>query len=725
LQVHGVLISPLAENKFKTDNINLFYTSNYGKGINALDLSNNKIKHFGVSNGILQNDTIIGITQNNNGTIYLMTSGGLHISKDGLKSFEFISHHIPNEIKKNYFKDIIQMPDNSFAIIAENKIFIINPFTKKNIEIKIPGTAPLVARFEKLMGIDNNGKLYFENNGSIFRLEKDYVVKHLWTNDINPKLRVTACFIDKTDVLWVSVDAQGLIKKNLQLAPFNSYNYSNGFFLDMYEKLGIPRNKLPLKWYDDKATAYLYYNYYSNDSLLYIIHSTQKSEKDNAFIWHNGDLHSLPQVSIKNYSLLRGIATSNDGELWTADIQNSGLWKWKNKETEPVFYPFDTTSNNSIIGTEIGDVELINKQLWISTYGKGLFLFEDEKMNEEFSKNYSASNLPNNLTEIIQDPNDSNLLWIGSRGEGLLLLNKKNGLVKIFTTDNGLPNNTVYCIVLDKFGFLWLSTNNGICRFNPKDFSSTSYVKADGLAGDEFNRNHKMVFTDGRIAFGGLDGYSIFNPKDFNEKQKSSFESLQITRIFINNVEQDFTGKLNLFNSSNEHLSLKLPYNKNNLSIEFASLQFNEPQKIRYRYMLNGVDETWIESGFNNVANFAQMQPGNYNLLINAKSSNGDWSSSVLELNIKISPPFWKTWWAYFIYFLIFIYFLRSYIQFNKSKIKKQHEAILIQKEADRLKEMAQMKDRFFSNVTHEFRTPLTLILSQLEKLQSDNSLST
>ena len=725
LQIHGVLISPKAENKFRTDNINLFYTSGIGKGIYSFNLNTGKVLYAGVSNGILKNDTIVGITQDSSGTVFLMTPQGLHVSKNGIENFEFISHRIPKETVNNYLKDIIQMPDKSFAIIAGDKLYLINPFTKRNTEIIIPARQAKVTRFEKLMGIDNNGKLYFEYNGSVFRLEKDYKIELLWTNNINPNLRITSCFIDKTNVLWVSVDAQGLVKKNLQTAPFYSYKYKNDFFIDVYEKIGITKDKLPSIWLEDKATSYLYYNSYGADSTFYLIHSTQHSAKENAYFWKNGVLKTLPKISNKSNYLLRGLATNKEGEIWTADIQNSGLWYWKNKETSPMFYPFDTTTNYSITGTEVGDIELVDNQLWISTYGKGLFLFEKGVIQKEFGKKYIASNLPKNLTEIIPDPNNKNLLWIGSRGEGLLLLNKKNGFVKTFTTLNGLPNNTIYCIVSDKLGFLWLSTNNGICRFNPKDFSSTSYVEADGLAGNEFNRNHKMIFPDGRIAFGGLDGYSIFNPDDFIEQRKPSSVPLQITRVFINNEEYNFTGALSIFDYKSDHAALlKLPYNKNNLSVEFAALQFNEPQKIKYRYMLKGMDDQWRESGFNNVANFAQMRSGNYNLLINATSTNGEWSNSILELNIIISPPFWKTWWAYILYILLAGFVLRSYILFNKSKIKKHHESILIQREAVRLKEMDEMKDRFFSNVTHEFRTPLTLILTPLEKLQTDISLS-
>ena len=175
-------------------------------------------------------------------------------------------------------------------------------------------------------------------------------------------------------------------------------------------------------------------------------------------------------------------------------MQNKGLWFWKNKESNPQLFLFDTSKDYTINNTEIADMELLDDEVWISTHGKGLFLFKKGVMQKDFKNRYDAALLPNNLTDICADPGNKDQLWIGSRGEGLILFNKKSGLKRIFTNGDGLPNNTIYCIAADQSGILWLSTNKGICRFDPKNFSSTSYVKSDGLAGNEFNRYHKFVF---------------------------------------------------------------------------------------------------------------------------------------------------------------------------------------------------------------------------------------
>ncbi|RYG52124.1 MAG: response regulator, partial [Chitinophagaceae bacterium] len=191
-----------------------------------------------------------------------------------------------------------------------------------------------------------------------------------------------------------------------------------------------------------------------------------------------------------------------------------------------------------------------------------------------------------------------------------------------------------------------------------------------------------------------------------------------------NNISQEVTNPRGLIKQPfNELQKLVLPYNKNYLSIEFAAMQFNEPMKVQYRYMLKGADNAWHESGTNNIATYTQLRPGKYTLRMNATGLNGVWSNEVRELPIIIRPPFWANWWAYGFYLLVAALLVKLYLQYHKRRLKEQQQRAFEQKEAERLKELDAIKDRFFSNITHEFRTPLTLILTPLEKLQQDRSL--
>ncbi|MBA2331132.1 MAG: response regulator, partial [Flavisolibacter sp.] len=716
------LIDPFFANTlYKNNFTNFFYRDPKNKGIHWVDVATGILYYAGTSNGKLKSDSICGVVQDPAGTLYILTLAGIEISKDFGRTFQLMPLHIPAEVAGGYFRDILFLPGGSLVKMYDNKLFFIDIKNRKTNIITIPRGKQLF-KVANQLNVDKQGRLYVELDGRIFRLEQNGELKLLWENNINPDFRITACYIDDNDVLWVSVDAQGLAKINLRTAPFKSFTYQHGFFTDVYEHAGLPKTKLPESWFVDQGASYHYYHDYAPDSNLYLFHSTIEKDKTDIVYWKNNQLKPLP-FPRQSLTLSRGIVAGKDGSIWAADM-SKGLWHWKNKESFPRLFPFDSSGVYNIINTQIADILLQENQLWVSTHGKGLFLFENGIMQKEFKQLYNPEVLPGNLTDIIADPFNKNLLWIGTRGEGLILFDKKQGLKKIFTTRDGLPNNTIYCIAADAKGMLWLSTNKGICRFNPKNFSSTSFTKSDGLAGNEFNRYHKFVFLDGRIAFGGLEGYSIFNPADFDEKQQIDPVSIQITRIFINNEEQEFTQTSGLINKPFSKLDvLELPYNKNYLSVEFAALQFNEPEKLRYLYMLQGADKTWRETGVNNLASYTQLRPGSYTLLMNATSFNGGWSNTILKLPVIIKPPFWATWWAYVLYVLIALAALRFYFIYHKRRLKEQQQLIFEQKEAERLKELDEVKDRFFSNVTHEFRTPLTLILSPLEKLQLDEAL--
>jgi signal transduction histidine kinase/DNA-binding response OmpR family regulator len=374
---------------------------------------------------------------------------------------------------------------------------------------------------------------------------------------------------------------------------------------------------------------------------------------------------------------------------------------------------------------EVADARFIGGYIWIATSNHGLLQYEGTKRINQFAGPLTKGIMPKTLTEICPDPVDKNRFWIGSRGGGLILWDVKKGLQRIYTVEDELPNNTIYCILPDKAGKIWCSTNKGIFRFDAATGQVHAFEKTDGLPGNEFNRAHKFAFPDGRLAFGGLDGYTIFNPADFNFNNKKAAVPVLLTGLQVNNQPQDNNNTNSLIKEPLGSLSfIELPYNKNNLRFEFAALLFNQQQKTKYRYQLKGADEDWIENGTLNVASYAALRPGNYTFRMNATGINGLWSDTIKEIGIVIHPPFWATWWARLIYVFMAIGLIRWYFIFRERQLKTAQNLAFEKREALRLREVDELKDRFFSNITHEFRTPLTLIITPLEKLQQDTSLS-
>ncbi|MEO7306442.1 MAG: ATP-binding protein [Ferruginibacter sp.] len=709
---------------FNTDN--WFFMMEDHKGMGWLNNKTGKVYYANRANGMLQQDTLSAIVESKEGKLYLVSENGVQVSDTSRRKFEWIpfatnvkkeaSHEIINAFLKRYSIVCLQADRLAFADMDKIILLDINKKTSKTI------TVPPVKIVERFAGnshlqVDARGRVYFENAGRIFRITETGEMKLLWENTINPTLRISAFFIDRSDVLWLSVNAQGLLKIDLQSSSFESYGYRAGFITDILEQAGVKRADISKPQTYTEASFSFRHAWDTKGNLFFTSHWLGE---DKIYQFQKGSLSSFPHFpSSTSYT---AILAMPDAAIWAFDQNTTTWYSWKTTMAMPEKFLLDKESMKTV---ELTDARYIGDYIWLTTNNHGLLQYEGTKRINKFAGQLPNGIMPETLTEICPDPLDKNKFWIGSRGGGLILWDVKKGLQRIYTTDDGLPNNTIYCILPDKAGKIWCSTNKGIFRFDAATGQVTLFEKTDGLPGNEFNRAHKFTFPDGRLAFGGLDGYTIFNPADFEFNNKKVDVPVLLTGLQVNNQAQDISIANSIIKEPLSSLSfVELPYNKNYLRFEFAALLFNQPQKTKYRYQLNGVDEGWIENGTSNIASYTALRPGSYTFRINATDNYGLWSDTIKEIRVVIHPPFWATWWARVIYALIAIALVRWYFIFRERQLKARQNLAFEKREARRLKEVDEMKDRFFSNITHEFRTPLTLIITPLEKLEHDPSLS-
>jgi ligand-binding sensor domain-containing protein len=248
--------------------LNFAFRPGTGKGIDWADPLTGKEIHAGVSNGKLKNDTICGITRDREGNIIILTPSGVEISRNGGESFEHTAFRIPFDSTIFYFKDVLIMPDKSLVMRYKNILARIDIDKRSVSFINTPAKNLEKRALVSGLNIDHKGRLYFEQLGGVYRLENDQL-KLLWQNTLWPEYNITACFIDRNDVLWASPNAQGLIKVNLLANAFQSYNYNRGFFTDVLEQAGIAPATLPSYWFTNKR-HYNFYTAYGTDSLLYL-----------------------------------------------------------------------------------------------------------------------------------------------------------------------------------------------------------------------------------------------------------------------------------------------------------------------------------------------------------------------------------------------------------------------------------------------------------------------
>lgn len=329
----------------------------------------------------------------------------------------------------------------------------------------------------------------------------------------------------------------------------------------------------------------------------------------------------------------------------------------------------------------------------------------------------------NHVSCFMDDPLEpEKFIWICTKGGGLNRMNKITGDFIHLTTQNGLPDNVVYGILSDEAKNIWGSTNNGLfCLLanSSKDTASwvfRNFTSAYGLQGDEFNTSAYLKLPDGKMAFGGVNGLNIFDPK---QVLSGSFSpKVFITNLLVNNsavLPGDATSVLKQNIETTKNITLN--HLQDIITFEFSSLDFTAPEQNKYRYQMVGIDKDWVESGNRRTATYLHLPAGKYTFKVQGSNSQGIWSEHLDELQITILPPWWRSWWAYIIYALIIAFLIRSYFKFSVNKAKLQSQLNYEQLEAKRVKELDTIKTQLYTNITHEFRTPLTVILGMAQQV--------
>ncbi len=333
----------------------------------------------------------------------------------------------------------------------------------------------------------------------------------------------------------------------------------------------------------------------------------------------------------------------------------------------------------------------------------------------------------NTVLSVADDPLEPRrYLWVGTKGGGLNRLDKASGTFRHFTKAEGLPDNVVYGILTQDRpggsqspGYLWMSTNKGLCRFDVRAETTKNFTVADGLQDNEFNSGSYLKTRDGSLIFGGVNGLNVFHPDSlhFNE----NVPQVHIVGLKVNNRPiSDFGFRISGLSGThsairNPHSAIVLSHDQNLLNFDFAALEFTNPSQNQYRYQLVGVDEDWVALGAKNSIQFANLAPGDYTFKVDGSNNDGVWSEHPAELRFTIRPPWWARWWAFALYLAMGLSAIGLFYRYRLRQKLKHQETL-------RLREMDDFKSRFFTNITHEFRTPLTVILGMGEQLAKEET---
>ncbi len=326
-----------------------------------------------------------------------------------------------------------------------------------------------------------------------------------------------------------------------------------------------------------------------------------------------------------------------------------------------------------------------------------------------------ASISSNVIISIFED--SKKRIWLGTYKNGLNLY--QEGTFRRFTERDGLPGNNIFGILEDQQK-LWLSTNNGICSFDPETGTVRIYNSKDGIGGNEFSTGAYCKARDGRLIFGGTHGLTAFYPRSFTPSNYVPPIVFTDFRLFNQPVLPGTPRILEKPISITD--TLVLTHKQNIFTVEFSAINYVLPEKNRYAYRLEGLENQWNYVDVPS-ATYTNLNAGTYTLLAKGSSNDGTWNEVPAALTIRILPPPWKTWWAYTLYFALGAVGIYMIIRYTRIRSRLEHELALEHLENERQKEINEIKLNFFTSISHEFRTPLTLILAPVQHLLSQKSL--
>jgi len=551
-------------------------------------------------------------------------------------------------------------------------------------------------------GVNNN--LWVESDGGgLIEIDitdfRKGLIRRVHTGNSNIPTNNCNNILDDTDgLIWILSTGKGLIKgekiksnfktfypgeksfqvsnliKNVRSIQEISYNTLaiatlSGTYLYTLENIHTSN------FITDEATERIIYNFPTGDLLL----DNQKSLWISGWNW--GELMNYNFNNNQNTSIIEKIkpretslslrATLLDKNTIYFGTNNNSLFK---KEIDPIR-----------LSTVVPPVEIAIKRkkesaspgiiFCLKKYGKyhilvgsqnGLFLYNTQNDsltifksdNPQFDVLYTSD-----IRSIFV--RDSGDFWVGTNGIGLFHVNLLNNDIKNYTNENGLSDNSVYTILVDKQGKLWLGTNTGLNRFDPIKENFSVFSGKDGIGFEEFNTNAACQLSDGRMVFGGIGGFVIFHPDSI--KSSNTPLELYLNKVLINNE---------LTNNSSNYT---LKHNQNYLTFQFSALTFFRNEDIKYAYKMEGLDNNWIYCGSRRFTTYANLEPGSYTFMVKCTNPDGLWNEKLLRVEIIIKNPWYKTWYAITAYFFILfglIYFVNTYRLKQRLKLQSIRDNI-------------------------------------------------
>ncbi|WP_340202061.1 two-component regulator propeller domain-containing protein [Ascidiimonas sp. W6] len=566
-------------------------------------------------------------------------------------------------------------PDTGALKLPNNESIVKNNFTKYQAFTLLQDNTGSF-----WVGTWENGLIHYSINSNPFKYKRNF-----FENPNDPRTDSFSFTIeDKDGFIWISTTKMGLIKLDPKTGTVTSFE-------ELSDYLNINNSDLRVQHITQDKKGYIWLGTRSNGFI-------RLDPKTNKFKVFANRLDSSNQTGSNSFHIVK---EAHDGIIWLASI---GVLTAFNPETETyTTYPYNPKNDKSIPGPVVSAIyEDLNHNLWLGFYAEGLHRL-DRKTGNFIKVNYEPNNIFDPDAKLVSClfQSERDVLWIGTTG-GLFKYNMAENTFKRYNLESGLPSNTIYKILEDEDGNLWVSTNDGISKFDVKNEIFWNYQSEDGLQQSEFNVQSGFKSNiAGLMYFGGPVGLNFFDPNAI--KNNSNVPPIVLIEFKKYNTNGDFI-EIQGVNYKN---SLDLRYNERDFSVKMAALDYTNPSKNKYAYWLEGYNNNWVEIGTRNEITFTNLSPGDYTLRVKGTNNDGVWNEKGKSLEITILPPWWGTWWAYGFYIIAALSLLYIGYRYRINQL-----------ETVRLKELDEAKRTMYTNITHEFRTPLTVISGMNKELR-------
>ncbi len=567
-------------------------------------------------------------------------------------------------------------------------------------------------------------------------------------NEINSLLR------DRFGNMWLGAVGGGAFMVDTRKPKFNLYRFNTAeddiptnavraLFVDNEESVWLGVGTYGMARHDRKTGKFLYYSRipeFADISSMPTVYAIIQRKKTGdiwlgtydggVYVYHKGEKvkhYTSYNTDFIKYICITSLYEDREDNCWVGTRTGLGVMR---ADGSGYLFKKMIINGENLENLYIRDIaEDAQGNIWLATANQGVIHIQGDIRHPE-SFTYKSYNLSNHKLAskmvLCLHCDSKGRLWAGTEGSGLFYYNKNTDAFEGKNLLYNLPGDMVSSIEEDTHGNLWLGTNNGLVKLSASDDDDAQkavirvYTSADGLQ-DNFFIPQSSFNKNGELFFGGYKGYNSFFPDSMNDSVSDIPFFITDIKIFnrsLKSLDEDL--RMNISQKMPPFTSqIELPYKYNNFNIEFASLTYKNPELNKYAYKLEGFDKEWqYTDATRHFAYYNNLKSGTYVFLLRATNENGVWSKQTRKITVVVLPPFWATWWAYSLYFIFLIAIIYYLYRVAQNRMVLKNQLHFKELEQSKSEELNHAKLQFFTNITHELLTPLTIISATVDELK-------